>query len=568
MKEQRKHSSTSNIHRVKLLDSSSTTGAGLTGLTSASSGLIISTIADNEATATVYTQAAGNIEGITTLGTYAAPTASKCRFKEVDATNHPGVYEIQLLDARYSVSSAKRLVISITGATNLVETDLEIELVAYDPQDAVRMGQTALPNAAAGANGGLPTVNANNAVLVQSGTGTGQLDFTTGVVKSNPVQLNGGSQSLLDLKDFADEGYDPAANKVAGVVLVDTTTTNTDMRGTDAAALASVWTATRGGYVDNLNIGENVAGTSEVTAIQNTTRSKAVHPATVERPDSGSVTPKLRLYLYDTNGAMEAPDSLPTITAENDAGTDRSGNLGTVTNTDTGEYEVTYTVASGHAVENLRGVWTYVEGGNTIKVPWALVVVDTTAVDFTSSDRTKLDALHDTRCTEARMSELDGANMPADIDAIVAAVAATALRAAIGLAAADLDTQLAALASQASVDIIDGEVGQVLEDTGTTIPATLAGKASQASVDTVDGEVGQILAKVVTAAALPGAGAPPNTADLQTMIQHLYKAYRNKTEQTASEGRVYDDAGAAVEQKWSVSDDGTTLTVGEVASGP
>ena len=37
------------------------------------------------------------------------------------------------------------------------------------------------------------------------------------------------AQSATDLKDFADDGYDPATNKVQGVVLVDTTTTNTDM---------------------------------------------------------------------------------------------------------------------------------------------------------------------------------------------------------------------------------------------------------------------------------------------------------------------------------------------------
>lgn len=41
------------------------------------------------------------------------------------------------------------------------------------------------------------------------------------------TQLNGVSQSLLDLKDFADEGYDPAINKVQGVVLTDTLTTYT-----------------------------------------------------------------------------------------------------------------------------------------------------------------------------------------------------------------------------------------------------------------------------------------------------------------------------------------------------
>lgn len=57
----------------------------------------------------------------------------------------------------------------------------------------------------------------------------------TDVVDANVTQLGGSTQSATDLKDFADSGYDPATNKVQGVVLVDTTTTNTDMRGTDSA---------------------------------------------------------------------------------------------------------------------------------------------------------------------------------------------------------------------------------------------------------------------------------------------------------------------------------------------
>ena len=76
---------TSNV--IRFILSSSSTGQGLTGLTSASSGLIISTITDNESTATAYTAAASTIETISTLGTFATPTATKCRFKEVDATN-------------------------------------------------------------------------------------------------------------------------------------------------------------------------------------------------------------------------------------------------------------------------------------------------------------------------------------------------------------------------------------------------------------------------------------------------------------------------------------------------
>ena len=52
------------------------------------------------------------------------------------------------------------------------------------------------------------------------------------------------------------------------------------------------------------------------------------------------------------------------------------------------------------------------------------------------------------------------------------------------------------------------------------------------------------------------------------MVTYLYKFLRNKKVETASEFQVFDDAGAAVEQKASVSDAGGLLTKGKVASGP
>ncbi len=60
------------------------------------------------------------------------------------------------------------------------------------------------------------------------------------------TKIGGVAQSATDLKDFADAGYDPGTNKVQGVVLVDTTTTNTDVRGTDSALLASTFSTFRG----------------------------------------------------------------------------------------------------------------------------------------------------------------------------------------------------------------------------------------------------------------------------------------------------------------------------------
>lgn len=51
-----------------------------------------------------------------------------------------------------------------------------------DLSDSVRFGLTALPNAAAAANGGLATVDASNAVKVQSGTGANQISLSSGLV--------------------------------------------------------------------------------------------------------------------------------------------------------------------------------------------------------------------------------------------------------------------------------------------------------------------------------------------------------------------------------------------------
>jgi len=77
---------------------------------------------------------------------------------------------------------------------------------------------------------------------------------TTDYLQVDTLQVGGDAQSATDAKDFFDTGYNPSTHKVVGVVTTDACTTNTDMRGTDSAALASAWTSTRAGYVDKLNV--------------------------------------------------------------------------------------------------------------------------------------------------------------------------------------------------------------------------------------------------------------------------------------------------------------------------
>lgn len=128
MKLFRKNGTTGVIVRVFIQDTSSSTGGGKTGLTNESSGLNISVIADIESSATSYTSAGSDIDTINTIGTYESPDPGQCRFKEVDSTNLPGIYEIQLLDTIWAVSDAKSLVVGVTGVSGAAPVFAEFDL--------------------------------------------------------------------------------------------------------------------------------------------------------------------------------------------------------------------------------------------------------------------------------------------------------------------------------------------------------------------------------------------------------------------------------------------------------
>jgi hypothetical protein len=125
------------VLRAKIRSLTSNGRDGKTGLTFNSAGLAISVISDSEAAPTVYLQAAGNIEDIATLGTYQVPSGGKCRFKELHASRHPGIYEFQFANSIFSVTNAKSLILSITGAADIVECDYLIPLPKLNPYQAL-----------------------------------------------------------------------------------------------------------------------------------------------------------------------------------------------------------------------------------------------------------------------------------------------------------------------------------------------------------------------------------------------------------------------------------------------
>lgn len=175
------------VLRVKIADSTSTSNAGLTGLAHDTASLSVSTIADNEAIATTYS--GSNLETIATLGTFAAPTSGKARFKAVDGTNHPGVCEIQLADARYAVSNAKSLIVTIKGAANMVQTDAIIPLVDDDPYVAKPANSSLLSIDGSGRVDAIKIAGTTQtardlgaSVLLSNGNGVGQILLSNGTV--------------------------------------------------------------------------------------------------------------------------------------------------------------------------------------------------------------------------------------------------------------------------------------------------------------------------------------------------------------------------------------------------
>ena len=102
-------------------DSSKTTGEGLTGLAYNTANLVAS-----------YVRPLGSRTAIT-LATLAAVTSAHTDggFKEIDATNMPGVYRLDLPDA-VCATGVPSAVVMLKGASNMTPVLLEIQLTDFD----------------------------------------------------------------------------------------------------------------------------------------------------------------------------------------------------------------------------------------------------------------------------------------------------------------------------------------------------------------------------------------------------------------------------------------------------
>lgn len=225
---------------VFIQDSSSTTGAGLASL------------AWNTGSLTWHYYREGDGTGATsvTLATQTLGTWASGGFVEIDATNMPGWYEIGVPDLALA-TGADFVGMTLKGATNMAQVNIEVQLTDVDMNDGVRGGMTALPNAAADAAGGLVISDAGGLDIdVLAGSDGATLATTQGnyapakagdAMALTTAERDSAADALLTRTDGVETGWTlqqtqriiaaATAGKLSGAA----TTTNT-MRGlTDAS---------------------------------------------------------------------------------------------------------------------------------------------------------------------------------------------------------------------------------------------------------------------------------------------------------------------------------------------
>ena len=148
-----------------------------------------------------------------------------------------GYYNVPLDTTDTNTLGTLKVIVSESGALPVFADFMVITAEAYDTLCGTDHFTVDL--------NGTPSVNV--AQISGDSTAADNLESYCDGTTAQPVnvtQIGGTSQSATNLKDFADTGYDPTTHKVQGVVLTDTCTTNTDMRGTDNAYTGTPPTAT------------------------------------------------------------------------------------------------------------------------------------------------------------------------------------------------------------------------------------------------------------------------------------------------------------------------------------
>jgi len=459
-----------------------------------------------------------------------------------------GAYRLDLPDDAVDTAGSSTFVEVGGTVTGMIVIGGTVELVLYNPQDTVRLGLTALPNAAADAAGGLAISDAGGLDLDAMNTNVSDIETQVGTAgagltaiptqDANLVQIGGVAQSATDLKDFADAGYDPATNKVQGVVLVDTTTTNTDMVAaapTAAAVADAVLDEALSGHVAAGSLGKAVADTeTDAAAVLDDTGTAGVVIAAAQTVATVTdVTNQVTADATAINGDATAAANLANVWANLDTQINVASATGST---------IVFDDAAMSAVDDFyNGMAVFVYGGTGAGQQRR---VD----DYTGATKT------------ATVSPNWATNPDATSDVIVMVgpgdLAGTAPTAA-AVADAVWDEAL-------SGHVVAGSAGKSLADTEADtnelqtddVPALIAALNDPTSA---------AVATAVWASTdfADPAAVPAWSADAAALLSWVVQQHRNRIKTTATTATAYQDDATTAVGTSTVSDDTTTFERGE-----
>jgi hypothetical protein len=383
-------------------------------------------------------------------------------------------------------------------------------------------------------------------VDVQEWIGTAAATPTVaGVPEVDVTHIAGGTQTVTDLKDFADDGYDPSTNTVQGVVLTDTTT----VAGSVSGAVGSVT-----GAVGSV--------TARVTA--NVDQLGGVAQSLTDLKDFADDG-----YDPSTNkvqGVVLA-DTVTTLTGHTAQTGDAYARLGAPAGASVSADVAAIKTDSGNLISRL-GAFTGT-GVNTVLgfLKAALSKVASTPSDVggtfdASTDSTE--ALRDRG--DAAWTTGGGGSAPTVVE-IREEMDANSLLPSIAAEAATLAANMATVLSRIPSTVALDSTG-AKQATLSTVSAAVASLLSTASTLTAQ-DIEDALEAALRTDTIPelSQGIPSATPTFAAAMALLYMMNRNGYESTATAQKFKDDAGTVI-MKRSASDDGTTLTVGEMVSGP
>jgi hypothetical protein len=344
--------------------------------------------------------------------------------------------------------------------------------------------------------------------------------------------------------------------EVIRAIHTDVTGLNGDaMRGTDSAALAADYTAARAGYLDNIN--GHTAQTGD-------------NYARLGAPAGASVSADIAAVQTDTDDIQtRLPSALTTGTA--DSGTTTTMVDAARTEADTDYWKGSWIrFTSGTIASQTRLITGFTPASDTI----TFAPATTQAVATNTYEILPAGAVDVRLWAGSAPNALVGGAVDADVSAVQSAAITAAAIATDAIGAAELATdgineiRDAILAD--STPFNGADVAAILTDTA-EIGAAGAGLTDLGGMSTAMKAEVNVEAKDVLDTdthAEVGQEAPAATQTLTKMIQYLYKSWRNRSTQTATTYSLYNDDAVTVDQKATVSDDGTTADKGEMATGP